>query len=103
MGCLRVGISLRSPPRPHSVRAAGEVTRLAREAVVQAGNSARGRRRPVELGARRPAVRGDWTTPVGIDPFTISWPEKLEVLWSLVDAASRLNVHAHSGLRCSVS
>ena len=56
------------------------VARLGREAAQQAKHAARGRRRPIELGERPPVVRGHWSMPVEIDPFTVSLIEKLSVM-----------------------
>ena len=56
-----------------------EVARLARMAVAIATANAKGPARPVELGTV-PAVTGTWTTPVKIDPFTVSIEEKLDYM-----------------------
>ena len=60
-----------------------EVVRLARQAVNQARENAKGAARTVDLG-RVPVATGTWTTPVRIDPFEISIEEKLDTIdyWS---------------------
>jgi TldD protein len=56
---------------------ADDVTRLAVNAVAQAQANALGARRAIEL-ATTPAVTGTWTTPIRVDPFSISIEEKLD-------------------------
>jgi TldD protein len=52
---------------------------VAHDAVAQATVNARRRSQPVEW-APAPVVRGIWTTPVRIDPFTVSIEEKLDYI-----------------------
>ena len=52
-----------------------DVAQLAQNAVRQAQTNARGTPRTVALGTI-PVARGEWTTPVRIDPFTVSMEEK---------------------------
>lgn len=54
-----------------------EAVRLARAAVAQAAENAKGPARPVDFG-RYPSVTGSWTTPIAIDPFQISVEEKMD-------------------------
>jgi TldD protein len=67
----------------------GAVERLARAAVGQARLYGRGLPRTVELGAVPPAV-GRWATPVGIDPFTVPFEEKVAVMQYWLDYAHQL-------------
>ena len=64
------------------------VVRLAREAVAQARVNAQGSPRTVALGPA-PQATGAWTTPVELDPFTISLEEKYDTLMVWVDEAQR--------------
>jgi TldD protein len=67
------------------------VEELARDAVAQARMNARGTPRTVELGSIPQAV-GRWTMPVGIDPFTVPFEEKLAMMQSWVDYAHEVGV-----------
>ena len=73
---------------------------LARSAVAQAQTNAQGTPRATELGTVS-AVTGTWTTPIQIDPFTISLEEKQATLSDWVDLAarSRLSIQPGSYLR----
>jgi TldD protein len=56
------------------------VARLGREATAQAKTGAKGPARVVDL-APTPVVRdGIWTTPIEIDPFSVPWDEKNDVV-----------------------
>jgi TldD protein len=65
------------------------VTQMGRDATLQARAAATGKPRHVEL-APTPPVRGTWTTPIEIDPFTISYEEKNDVLTGITDYVGRL-------------
>lgn len=69
---------------------ADEMVRLARMAVTQAQENARGTSRRVEIG-HIPAARGTWTMP-GIDPFTIPIEEKLDFLNSWRQSVNELSL-----------
>ena len=56
-----------------------EVIRLARDAVAQARENARGTPWTVDLGTI-PVARGTWATPHRIDPFTVSIEEKKDYI-----------------------
>lgn len=58
---------------------ADTVVRLAQDAVASAKESAGGQARVVDLGTYPKAV-GSWTTPVAIDPFTVSIEEKRDYI-----------------------
>lgn len=69
-----------------------DVTRLAREAVAQAKENAKGPPRTVELGTL-PVVKGRWATPITYDPFTqISLEEKFDFIeyWKYVAGQANL-------------
>lgn len=63
--------------------------RMGRDAALQARAAARGKPRVVEL-APAPSVRGTWTMPIEIDPFTISYQEKCDVLSGITEDIGRL-------------
>ncbi len=69
-----------------------EVARLGRDAAIQAGHNARGRRRRVELGDRVPAATGEYATPIRRDPFTVSLPEKVETLLAFNEIPTRADL-----------
>ncbi|HXC24403.1 MAG TPA: TldD/PmbA family protein, partial [Gemmatimonadaceae bacterium] len=59
-----------------------EVVRLARDAVAQAHEYAKGASRVVDMGSM-PGITGTWATPIRIDPFAIPIEEKLDhiIFW----------------------
>jgi TldD protein len=57
-----------------------EVARVARQAVAQARANATTLVRPVVLAPVTPVPRGNWRTPIEIDPFTISVEDKVGAL-----------------------
>jgi TldD protein len=57
---------------------ADQIARLGREAAVQAVIGAKGLSRTVELASTPVVSNGVWSTPIGIDPFTVSWDEKID-------------------------
>ena len=67
-----------------------EAVRLAREAVSQARVNAKGTARTAELG-QYPVVTGRWSTPIGIDPFTVTIEEKQDYMeyWDGVRESGR--------------
>lgn len=71
-----------------------EAARLGRDAASQAKYNARGRRRKIDLGNPPPVATGEWTMPIKRDPFTVPLSEKLEVIWALGEAATRLDAGA---------
>ena len=68
-----------------------DIERLAQEAVAQAAVNAHGPPRAVALDVL-PAVVGTWTTPVAIDPFTVSIEEKCDTIRYWMDYADRVGV-----------
>ena len=80
-----------------------EASRLGREAAIQAKTNARGKRRKIEIGSAPPAANGEWSMPVGRDPFTVSLAEKLEVIWSLGEAVARIDSLSVLGTYISLS
>ncbi len=76
------------------------VATLARKAAAMAQANAKGPARPVEW-TPVPVVTGDWTTPLEIDPFTISFEEKAAYTAGLDNAMERWIkdniVFAHGG------
>ena len=82
-----------------------EAAQLAKSAVIQARENAKGPTRPVELGARPPVVTGTWATPVRIDPFTIPVEEKRDFItyWKAVAAQVGLGFDAYgTGSSCTL-
>lgn len=59
---------------------------LAHDAVAQAKVNARGTSRAVDMG-RVPPVVGTWTTPIQIDPFSVSLEEKQDFVRYMADLA----------------
>ena len=57
-----------------------EAAQLARNAVLQAKENAKGPTRTVDLGTRPPVVTGIWATPIRIDPFSITIEEKRDFI-----------------------
>src|SRR5690348_3648198 len=57
-----------------------EVTRVARQAVQQARANAATLVRPVVLAPATPVSRGEWHTPIEIDPFAVSIEDKVGAL-----------------------
>ena len=82
-----------------------DTVRLAKSAVIQARENARGPTRPVEMGERPPVVTGTWATPVRIDPFTIPIEEKRDFItyWKTVAAQIGLGFDAYgTGSSCTL-
>ena len=73
-----------------------EVARLARQAVGQARENAKGAPWTVDLG-RVPVAAGTWATPVRIDPFEISIEEKLDSIAYWVQCAQKSGVDLYVG------
>ena len=67
------------------------VARLARDAVAQAKEGAKGPLRPMELG-RISVVSGTWSTPVMIDPFAVTLEEKRDFIRYWKTCADRLQI-----------
>jgi TldD protein len=63
-----------------SVPSMDEVATMGRQATAQAKISARGRPRTVELASAPIVTNGHWETPIEIDPFSVSWDEKNDVM-----------------------
>jgi len=59
---------------------ADEVVRVAQQAVAQARANAGTRSRPLELAPVEAVPDGKWSSPVEIDPFTITVEEKVDLL-----------------------
>jgi TldD protein len=57
-----------------------EVVRVAQQAVAQARANAAARQRPLELAPVEPVRDGKWSSPLEIDPFTVSIEEKVDLL-----------------------
>ncbi|HEX6036456.1 TldD/PmbA family protein, partial [Longimicrobium sp.] len=57
-----------------------EVVRVAQQAVAQARANASARQRPLELAPTEAVPDGKWSSPVEIDPFSISIEEKVDLL-----------------------
>jgi TldD protein len=79
---------------------ADEVARVATDAVTQAKANALGLSRPVDLG-KISTAKGSWTTPIAIDPFTVSIEEKLDHIlgWKMAAQEAGLEyVDLQSGL-----
>jgi len=70
-----------------------EAARLGRDAARQATIAARGKGRTAELAANTPAV-GRWTMP-GLDPFTVSFEEKIDFICALNDTVARRRYSAN--------
>lgn len=66
-----------------------DVVRLARDAVAQAKENAKGTPRPVDLGQVLKAS-GTWSTPLKIDSFSISMEEKQDLMVYWTDCAERM-------------
>jgi TldD protein len=64
-----------------------EVTRVARVAVEQARANRAAQRRPVELAPLDWTGRGEWSTPISVDPYDIPIEEKVELLLAANRAA----------------
>ena len=64
-----------------------EVTRVARVAVAQARANRAAQRRPVELAPLDWTGRGEWSTPISVDPYDIPIEEKVELLLAANAAA----------------
>lgn len=80
-----------------AVLAPDEVVRLARDAVQQAKDNAEGPPWTVDLG-QYPVATGVWSTPIRIDPFTISIEEKEDTIRYWKDCIQRAGlVHVHEG------
>jgi TldD protein len=69
---------------------ADTVVRLAQAAVAQGKVNALGSSRPATL-APAPQARGTWTTPLRIDPFSVSIEEKNDYIAAWIETAERLN------------
>lgn len=59
-----------------------DMARLGREAATQAKRGSQGKARTVEL-APTPVATGSWVMPVKIDPFSVSWEEKVDIIGSM--------------------
>ena len=77
------------------------VIQLAHDAVAQARVNARGTPRTVEMGTI-PAAVGTWTTPIRIDPFSISLEEKKDYFGYLANLPSRFGLALHVFRICFV-
>ncbi|MGE0159878.1 MAG: TldD/PmbA family protein [Gemmatimonadales bacterium] len=66
---------------------ADEVTSAARQAVVQARANAVTQLRPVELAPAEVHRDAQWSSPVGIDPFSIALEDKVSLLFAANGAA----------------
>jgi TldD protein len=63
---------------------AEDAARLGREATAQAKTGALGASRIVELAPAPVVNDGHWVMPVEIDPFTVSWAEKIDVMEGII-------------------
>ncbi len=76
------------------------VATLARKATAMAQANAKGPARPIEWSPV-PAVTGDWTTPITVDPFTVSFEERAAYMAGVDNAMERWlkdnEVFAHRG------
>jgi TldD protein len=84
-----------------SVMTVEEVERVARQAVAQARANAVTQLRPVELAPAEVHRDGQWSSPIGIDPFAIAIEEKVSVLFGINQAA--LGVRGARFVNSSVS
>jgi TldD protein len=66
---------------------ADELARAARQAVAQARANSVTQRRPVELSPAEVHPDGRWSSPIGIDPFSISIEDKVSLLFAANGAA----------------
>jgi len=73
-----------------------------RNAANQAATAATGTPRTVEL-APTPVVTGSWTTPIEIDPFTVSLEEKADLIGALNDDIERLSYQVGVGTTFTLS
>lgn len=64
-----------------------DVDRVARQAVAQARANAVSQRRPVELAPAEVHRDGQWSSPIGIDPFSIALEDKVSLLFGANGAA----------------
>jgi TldD protein len=74
------------------------VARLGREAAFQGKSVGKGLPNLVDLAPTPVVTNGTWTTPIEIDPFTVAWDEKLDVMNGLQAYANRLNARVEPGL-----
>ena len=65
------------------------MTRLGREAAGQAAECAHGPSRSVDLAPTPVVTDATWTMPVEIDPFTVSYEEKADVITGMADCYAR--------------
>jgi TldD protein len=70
-----------------SLMSADEVERVARRAVAQARANAVSQLRPVELAPAEVTRDGQWSSPIGIDPFEVPIEDKVAVLFGANRAA----------------
>jgi len=70
-----------------NVLTAAEVEAAARQAVAQARANAVSQRQPVELAPAEVHRNGSWSSPIGVDPFSISIEDKVSLLFAVNDAA----------------
>ena len=68
-----------------------EVVCVARDAVAQAAENAKGPPRTVDWG-QVPTGTGTWVTPVQIDPFTVPIEEKLDTIAYWIDCVAQNQV-----------
>lgn len=64
-----------------------DVGRAASQAVAQARANAVAQRRPVELAPAEVYRDGQWSSPIGIDPFSVALEEKVSLLFGANQAA----------------
>lgn len=73
-----------------------DAARLGRDATGQAKTSSKGRPRTVDLAPPPTVANGSWTTPIEIDPFTVSFEEKADFV-TAVDNFVRRQRYGISG------
>lgn len=67
-----------------------EVDRVARQAVAQARANAVRQLRPVELAPTEVHRDAEWSSPIGIDPFSVAIEDKVSLLFAANEAAMRV-------------
>jgi TldD protein len=68
-----------------------DVSRVARQAVLQAKANRAAQLKPVVLAPATPTPNGEWKSPIAVDPFTIAIEEKAALLLAANDAALKVS------------
>jgi TldD protein len=67
-----------------------EVAAVAKRAVAQAKANRAAQSRPVVLAPVTPTPNGEWSTPIKVDPFSVSIPDKVALLLAANEAALKV-------------